>query len=616
MRVHVVDPSSFTPPYDHALCAALAARGRRRRAGHEPLRPRRRAASRRLRAARVLLPLAALGARRRSCCQHVPDMLRERRRPRRRPTSSHFQWLPVQHVDAHLLPKRPARADRARRDAARAAARAARRPAPPLRPRRRRRRPHRARPPPAGRRARRRRRARPRHRPRRPRRPRATSRRCCRRSSPAPDRDAPRRAVLRPAAPLQGPRRPARRLARVRRRSAGRAVDRRRAADGRRGAARASPATVRLVPRFVSDAEAAAVLRPRDLVVLPYREIEQSGVLFTAVGLGTPVILSAVGGFAEVDGATLVPPGDRSPRSHAALAAAIAAPPAPVDPAPHALGRDRSRAPRPLRDTRAVITRAVLDRGRPARLRPGRLPARARRRSRASASARRARSSPGEARSAELPSVSLIVAALRRAGRDRREGRQRARARLPARAAGGDRRLRRLARRHRRARPRRRRRSRARAAARRQDPRPGRRRRARARRDRRVLRRQRAVGAGRAAALVAPFADAARRLRLRPGALRQDPDGAGAQPGGPVLALRDGAARARSRAGSVTAGNGAIYATRRVAYIVVDPVMGHDLSLPFNMVKRGWRARLRAGGARDARRWCRRSRASSRASGG
>ncbi len=41
---------------------------------------------------------------------------------------------------------------------------------------------------------------------------------------------------------------------------------------------------------------------------------------------------------------------------------------------------------------------------------------------------------------------------------------------------------------------------------------------------------------------------------------------------------------------SVTAGNGAIYAVRREAYIEIDPVMGHDLSFPFNMVKRGWRA--------------------------
>jgi cellulose synthase/poly-beta-1,6-N-acetylglucosamine synthase-like glycosyltransferase len=47
---------------------------------------------------------------------------------------------------------------------------------------------------------------------------------------------------------------------------------------------------------------------------------------------------------------------------------------------------------------------------------------------------------------------------------------------------------------------------------------------------------------------------------------------------------------AESRLRSITAGNGAIYATRRQSYMVVDPIMGHDLSFPFNMVKRGWRA--------------------------
>lgn len=51
------------------------------------------------------------------------------------------------------------------------------------------------------------------------------------------------------------------------------------------------------------------------------------------------------------------------------------------------------------------------------------------------------------------------------------------------------------------------------------------------------------------------------------------------------------ALRAReSRLKSVTGGNGAIYATRRASYIEVDPIMGHDLSFPFNMVKRGWKA--------------------------
>ncbi|MGH2858017.1 MAG: glycosyltransferase, partial [Solirubrobacteraceae bacterium] len=52
-----------------------------------------------------------------------------------------------------------------------------------------------------------------------------------------------------------------------------------------------------------------------------------------------------------------------------------------------------------------------------------------------------------------------------------------------------------------------------------------------------------------------------------------------------------------SRLRSVTGGNGAIYATRRESYVEVDPIMGHDLSFPFNMVKRGWRA-VYAPGAR------------------
>src|SRR5687768_91376 len=52
------------------------------------------------------------------------------------------------------------------------------------------------------------------------------------------------------------------------------------------------------------------------------------------------------------------------------------------------------------------------------------------------------------------------------------------------------------------------------------------------------------------------------------------------------LALR----RAESRLGSVTAGNGSIYAVRREDYIEVDPRMGHDLSLPYALVQRGRRA--------------------------
>src|SRR6059036_1226471 len=52
------------------------------------------------------------------------------------------------------------------------------------------------------------------------------------------------------------------------------------------------------------------------------------------------------------------------------------------------------------------------------------------------------------------------------------------------------------------------------------------------------------------------------------------------------LVTRDG----ESRLGSVTAGNGAVYALRRSDYVEVDPRFGHDLSLPYLMVQRGRRA--------------------------
>ena len=57
---------------------------------------------------------------------------------------------------------------------------------------------------------------------------------------------------------------------------------------------------MRFVERFVADAELPAFFERADLVVLPYREIDQSGVLFTALAFGRPLVLSAVGGFPEV----------------------------------------------------------------------------------------------------------------------------------------------------------------------------------------------------------------------------------------------------------------------------------------------------------------------------
>lgn len=71
---------------------------------------------------------------------------------------------------------------------------------------------------------------------------------------------------------------------------------------------------VRFVTRFVEDAEIPAIFRRADLVVLPYHDAEHSGVLYTGLAFGKPLVLSAVGGFPEVathGAARLVAPGDR-----------------------------------------------------------------------------------------------------------------------------------------------------------------------------------------------------------------------------------------------------------------------------------------------------------------
>ena len=45
-----------------------------------------------------------------------------------------------------------------------------------------------------------------------------------------------------------------------------------------------------------------------------------------------------------------------------------------------------------------------------------------------------------------------------------------------------------------------------------------------------------------------------------------------------------------SRLAGVTAGNGAINAVRREAYIFLEPTRGQDISLPYELTKRGWRS--------------------------
>jgi glycosyltransferase involved in cell wall biosynthesis len=72
--------------------------------------------------------------------------------------------------------------------------------------------------------------------------------------------------------------------------------------------------TVRFVDRFITDPEIPAYFRRADVVALPYRAIEQSGVLYTALAFGNAIVASAIGGFTEVGARDralrLVPPDD------------------------------------------------------------------------------------------------------------------------------------------------------------------------------------------------------------------------------------------------------------------------------------------------------------------
>ncbi|MGI8428572.1 MAG: glycosyltransferase family 4 protein [Solirubrobacteraceae bacterium] len=83
-----------------------------------------------------------------------------------------------------------------------------------------------------------------------------------------------------------------------------------------------APPGVRFVPRFIPDEELPAYFRRADLVVLPYTRTErfdQSGVLATALAFGRPAVLSDIGGFAEVaatGAARLVAPDDAKALRH------------------------------------------------------------------------------------------------------------------------------------------------------------------------------------------------------------------------------------------------------------------------------------------------------------
>jgi len=111
VKVHVVDPSAFTRPYDHALCTGLA------RAGAEVELVTSAFAYEQAPdpdgyAVRQLFYRHATGdagsrlRRATKLLEHVPDMLRYRVVARGADVV-HFQWLDVQWLDGFLLPDRP-----------------------------------------------------------------------------------------------------------------------------------------------------------------------------------------------------------------------------------------------------------------------------------------------------------------------------------------------------------------------------------------------------------------------------------------------------------------------------------------------------------------------------
>lgn len=334
MRVQLVDPSAFTPPYDRALAAALTRAGAdvelaTSRFLHGAVPPAegyrvderfyRRSAARGL-GAPARLPFKAL--------EHVPDMLRFRRDDARAtragagPDVVHYQWLTMPALDAHLLPKLRPRAMTA----------------------------HYILPPS------------PSHRQV------SSARRVFGRMDavvahsehgagrlrdeagvdPAKVRVIPHGTfdyltrlpqekalpaelegaegpvilffgLLRPYKGIEG-------LLRAFRQVAGAELwivgNPRMEVAPLRALAAEAPGRVRFVTRFVADAEIPAIFRRADLLVLPYLDAEHSGVLYTGLAFGKPMVLSAVGGFPEVaatGAGRLVPPGDTD-----ALAAALA----------------------------------------------------------------------------------------------------------------------------------------------------------------------------------------------------------------------------------------------------------------------------------------------------
>ncbi len=330
MRVHVVDPSAYTPPYDHALCRALAAAGAevelytsRFAYGATPVPV---GYERRELFYRLAHRGAASGRRSRSSqalklLEHVPDMLRYRRAARAADVV-HFQWLTVQPLDVHLLPRRRPTDSKARPPRPKLVLTAhdvlPREPRPGQLAAQRRLYKHfdavvvhsehgrerllelgvdpsRAHVIPHG----------------------ALTHLA---ELPTEPSSALPTATEGPVVLFFGLLRPYKGLDVLLR--AWREMRSRPPAElwivgmPRMDVTRLmadAPPSVRFVPRFIPDAELPAYFTRADLVVLPYLEADQSGVLFTALAFGKPLLLSDVGGFPEVaatGAARTVPAGD------------------------------------------------------------------------------------------------------------------------------------------------------------------------------------------------------------------------------------------------------------------------------------------------------------------
>jgi glycosyltransferase involved in cell wall biosynthesis len=308
MRVHVVDPSAYTPPYDHAFCSALAAAGAEvelytSRFAYGAV-PRPEGYTRHEAFYRLAAHVRGARARRVvKLAEHVPDMLRYRRSAQAAEIV-HFQWLSVQHVDGQLLP-------------AKRTASGKRRPlvltAHDILPRE----------------------SRPGQR--------AAQRRLYEHfdavivhsehgrerligelgverervhviahgafvhlaaPEPSPQAAPPPFQTDLPVVLCFGLMRPYKGIDLL--------LEAWRGIEGAElwiagmprmdiSSLRAiAPPGVRFVARFIGDGELATYFRRADLVVLPYREVDQSGVLFTALAFAKPLLLSDVGGFPEV----------------------------------------------------------------------------------------------------------------------------------------------------------------------------------------------------------------------------------------------------------------------------------------------------------------------------